>query len=66
MRIQVNGEVRELAEGTTVGALLTELGLGSTLVAVERNQEIVVRNKRDAVELMDGDQIEIVHFVGGG
>ncbi|MBX3274464.1 MAG: sulfur carrier protein ThiS [Sandaracinaceae bacterium] len=66
MRVQVNGEPREVAPGTTVRALLEALGLGDTLVAVERNQEIVPRAEHASTEVGDGDALEIVHFVGGG
>ena len=66
MQIQVNGEPRDVAAGTTVRALLESLGLGETLVAVERNQEIVPRAMHKETEIGDGDRLEIVHFVGGG
>lgn len=66
MQIDVNGESREVAGGTTVRALLVELGLGDTLVAVERNHEIIRRAEHASTELADDDRLEIVHFVGGG
>ena len=66
MRIEVNGESRDFNEGTTVKQLLAALGLGDTLVAVERNEEIVRRGDHDATTLHDGDRVEVVHFVGGG
>ena len=66
MRIEVNGEAREVAPGTTVRALLSELGLERTLVAVERNHQIVPRAAHATAEIADGDRLEIVHFVGGG
>jgi len=66
MRIQVNGESREVADGTTVKALLVELGLGETLVAVERNRDIVPRAEHPRTRVVEGDELEIVQFVGGG
>lgn len=66
MKIEVNGEARELADGTTVRELLVALGLGDTLVAVERNEEIVRRADHAQTALVDGDRVEVVHFVGGG
>ncbi len=66
MRIVVNGETRTVPEGVTVATLLMELGLGDTLVAVERNEEIIRRADHATTTLRPGDQIEIVHFVGGG
>jgi len=55
-----------LAERATVTMLLETLGLGTTLVAVERNGEIVPRARHAATVLADGDKLEVVHFVGGG
>ena len=65
MRIQVNGEPREVA-AETVLALVEELGLDVRKVAVERNLEIVPRSLHGATVLSDGDRIEVVQFVGGG
>ena len=66
MQIEVNGEAREIGSEATVRDLLVELGLGDTLVAVERNEEIVPRAQHGTTSLADGDRIEVVHFVGGG
>lgn len=66
MRIEVNGEDKQVQDGITVRALLGTLGLGSTLVAVERNEEIVPRSEHATCELAEGDRIEVVEFVGGG
>jgi len=66
MRIEVNGEARDVPDRTTVLALLETLGLAATPVAVERNREIVPRAKHASTELADGDALEVVHFVGGG
>ena len=66
MRIEVNGEPRELGTERTIRELLVSLGLGEVLVAVERNEEIVPRAEHARAEVRDGDRIEIVHFVGGG
>ena len=66
MRLVVNGEERQVEPSTTVTALLASLGLGDTLVAVERNEEVVPRAKHESTELHEGDRVEVVHFVGGG
>jgi sulfur carrier protein len=66
MRLVVNGEERQVEPSTTVKALLASLGLGDTLVAVERNEEVVPRAKHASTELHEGDRVEVVHFVGGG
>ncbi|UJR81592.1 sulfur carrier protein ThiS [Sandaracinus amylolyticus] len=66
MRIEVNGEPRDVADGLTVRELLVLLALGDQLVAVERNEEIVPRAEHASVRISEGDRLEIVHFVGGG
>jgi sulfur carrier protein len=66
VHVEVNGEARELPEAATVRTLLEALGLGGTLVAVERNGEIVPRAQHATTPLADGDKLEVVHFVGGG
>lgn len=65
MRLQVNGEVRDI-EATTVLGLVEALGLDPRKVAVERNLEIVPKSLHGATALADGDRIEVVQFVGGG
>jgi thiazole synthase len=64
--IQVNGEHRRVVAGTSIAALVGELGLDPARVAVERNLEIVARSTLAEVQVEDGDDYEIVHFVGGG
>jgi sulfur carrier protein len=66
MRIQLNGEPYELPEGETVAALLTHLELTGRRVAVELNLDIVPRSQHDATTLTEGDQVEVVHAIGGG
>jgi sulfur carrier protein len=66
LEIVLNGESREIADGTTVAGLLESLSLPSTRVAVERNGEIVRKPAYGATRLAGGDRLEIVTFVGGG
>jgi sulfur carrier protein len=66
MRIEVNGEAREVSQGITVAGLLNALGVQDGPVAVEKNREIVPRAAHASTELQDGDVLEVVHFVGGG
>ena len=65
LTVTVNGESRRTA-AATVADLVRELGLQPEKVAVERNGEIAPRSQLAQVALMDGDTLEIVHFVGGG
>src|SRR4051812_36344851 len=64
--ITVNGEHRRVTAGMTIAALALELGLAPEKVAVERNLEVVPRSTLGQVLVEDGDELEIVHFVGGG
>jgi thiamine biosynthesis protein ThiS len=66
IRIEVNGEAREVPAPATVAELLKRLGLDTRKVAVERNLEIVPRSTYAEVALAAGDRLEIVHFIGGG
>ncbi|MFL9842022.1 sulfur carrier protein ThiS [Sphingomonas sp. ST-64] len=64
--IIVNGEHRRVMAGLSLADLARELGLVPEKVAVERNLEVVPRSTLAQVQVRDGDEIEIVHFVGGG
>ncbi len=66
MHITLNGENKTLQPPMTVEQLIDHIGLDSRKVAVERNLEIVPRSGYADIGLADGDQIEIVHFIGGG
>ena len=66
LKIVLNGEPRAIASGLTVAGLLETLGLDRRKVAVERNEAIVSRSAYDQTEIANGDQFEIVHFIGGG
>jgi sulfur carrier protein len=64
--IQVNGESRETAPGTTVRELLDQLGLNVGRVAIEYNSQILAKVKWEETRVTNGDKLEIVQFVGGG
>lgn len=63
--LRINGE-ESAAVGETLLAYLTAQNYDTARLAVERNGEIVRKQDYDAVRLCDGDEIEIVSFVGGG
>jgi sulfur carrier protein len=64
--IRVNGEHRRVPGGISIAEMVNSLGLDPLRVAVERNLEIVPRSTLGEVCVEDGDDFEIVHFVGGG
>jgi len=66
MRIQLNGEPLDVAEGLTVRALLEATDRGQSRIAVEVNREIVPRSLHASRALHDGDRVEIVQAMGGG
>jgi sulfur carrier protein len=66
VHVIINGEAQTLTAGLTVADLIGQLGLNQRRVAVELNREIVARERYGERALSEGDQIEIVHFVGGG
>jgi thiazole synthase len=66
LRITLNGEAYELASPVSIAALLSQLDIDSRRVAVEHNLVVVKRGRFDDTIVRDGDQIEIVKFVGGG
>ena len=66
MNILVNGKEQELDPPVSVKKLLQILDLKGERVAVEVNLEIVDRQKFDDYEIKEGDNVEVIHFVGGG
>jgi len=66
VKITLNGEPYALEAPLTVSALLRHLGIDHRRVAVEHNLTVLKRAAFDAIEVRDGDQVEIVNFVGGG
>jgi thiamine biosynthesis protein ThiS len=65
MNLIINGESRTHSAVTLTG-LVEQLGMKPDRVAIELNREIVPRDRWPQTKLNDGDQLEIVHFVGGG
>jgi thiamine biosynthesis protein ThiS len=66
MNLIVNGKEKQMADDSTVLQLVEALELNPQQVAVEVNREIVKKEQFDATVLNDGDEVEVVHFVGGG
>jgi sulfur carrier protein len=66
VRILLNGETHELPRPLSVAALLDHLGVDGRRVAVERNLTVVRRALYDTEIVAEGDEVEVVNFVGGG
>ncbi len=66
IQLTINGEPHEVPADLTIDALVAHLGLIAVRVAVEQNRRVVRRAEWMAQTVAAGDQIEIVHFMGGG
>jgi len=66
MTIKLNGDPHELQGPLSVSALLEHLDVDSRRVAVELNLNVVKKAAYDSSLINDGDEVEIVNFVGGG
>ncbi len=65
-KIQLNGDLHEISDGTNLNELLNNLKIQKNKVAIEVNGEIVEKNKYSNLILKKDDKVEIVHFIGGG
>ncbi len=65
-KIQLNGDLYEINNGTSLNELLTKLKIQKNKVAIEVNGEIVEKNKYSNLILNKNDKVEIVQFIGGG
>jgi thiamine biosynthesis protein ThiS len=66
VKITLNGDIVEVAGPLTVSALLSQLEIDSRRVAVEHNLAVLKRTLYESTVINEGDQVEIVNFVGGG
>ena len=66
MQITLNGDAHEVAGPLTVSELLARLEIDGRRVAVEHNLVVLKRDAFDVTMVRDGDEVEIVNFVGGG
>jgi sulfur carrier protein len=67
MSIKLNGELVEISSDIkTIQKLLAFYKLEDRLVIVEHNREIILKDQYESTELQNGDEVELVHFVGGG
>jgi thiamine biosynthesis protein ThiS len=66
IEVQLNGEKRVVPAGLTLRGLLEHMEIRADRVAVEYNREIVRPDRWDETIIQSGDELEVVHFVGGG
>ena len=66
VRLTINGKEMELVEGTTIASFLESHSLKPRAVVVELNRSIIDRDKYGETALNEGDEVEIMRFIGGG
>ncbi len=66
LKLLINGEIKELGEGLSLEELIKLLGVRKETVVAEVNRRIVQADQRADCKLFEGDQIELIQFVGGG
>ena len=66
MQIICNGQQREINKGESLSSLLASLDLPADSVVAEINKQIIDRDQYETIRLSDGDQVELIRFVGGG
>lgn len=66
MNVTINSQARTINTAMTLSALLDEMGLDDKRIAIEYNRDILTREQFPTITLQEGDNIEIVNFVGGG
>lgn len=66
IEIELNGRKQRVREGQSVAELVVELGLRPGMVAVEVNEGLVARDRRESTSLRAGDKVELVTIMGGG
>jgi sulfur carrier protein len=66
LELLINGELKELGDGLSLEELIKQLGVRKETVVAEVNRRIIQAEQRADCKLSDGDQIELIQFVGGG
>ena len=66
IKIKLNGKEKQIPENFKINKLINDLKIPIKKVAIELNQEILNKKKLHKIKLKKNDNIEIVHFIGGG
>ena len=66
MRLRINGQIQTMPDGLTISALIEHLGITQRRIAVEVNHTVIPYTEHPAVHLVQDDEVEIVHAIGGG
>ena len=66
IHVRLNGKDRKIDSGLSIEKFVKSLDLNPKLIVVELNREIISQDSLSETQVLDGDQLELVHFVGGG
>lgn len=66
MKVKINGEYKEIPGEISLFELLSKLDLPTKQIAIELNKDVVRKKDWESILVSDQDNIEIIHFVGGG
>ena len=66
IQVDVNGTPLQIPQGSTLDQLLLTLELSQKRLAIELNLDVIPRSQYSSQQLQQGDQIEVVHAIGGG
>ena len=66
IKIKINGKIKSINQDSNLSVVLKNLKIPLNKVAIELNKEIVNKKKINKIKFKDKDNIEIVHFIGGG
>ena len=66
IKINLNGKITEIAEKSYISDLIDNLGFDIKKIAVEKNLEIIFPDQYQNEIINAGDEIEMIHFIGGG
>jgi sulfur carrier protein len=66
LKVWINGESRDLSDGTHLAGLIQSLGIRPETVVSEVNLKIIQATERVQTKLSEGDRVELIQFVGGG
>jgi len=64
--VLVNGESKEFADSTTLSSLMSDLNIKVKIMAAAINMQVIKKSDWDDRVLINGDKVELLHFVGGG
>ena len=66
IKINLNGKITEIIENSSISNLIDDLGYDVKKIAIEKNLDIIFPDQYQSEIINEGDQIEMIHFIGGG